>query len=196
MRKIFAALSCGLLLAAAPPAPAEEETDMVRLQRDVGRLLSDYQRGLAPRTASLRRDGIALGFLREGINRVSSFQRDSSLEFARNKTAEARAYLERQGPLSDPALRALARVDDLLKPPVTLEPAERTKARLLAALEPFQTDLLQRAMVLTGEADILRRYASMLSSMESQARGELPGVFRSFLDLSKIAIENEADAGR
>ena len=182
MRKIFAALSCGLLLAAAPPAPAEEETDLVRLQRDVGRPLSDYQRGLAPRTASLRRDGIALGFLREGINRVSSFQRDSTLEFARNKAAEARTYLERQGPLSDPAMRALARVDDLLKPPV--------------ALEPFQTDLLQRAMVLTNEADMLRRYASMLSSMESQARGELPGVFRSFLDLSKIAIENEADAGR
>lgn len=51
-------------------------------------------------------------------------------------------------------------------------------------------------MVLTGEADMLRRYASMLSSMESQARGELPGVFRSFLDLSRIAIENEAEAGR
>ena len=169
---------------------------MVRLQRDVGRLLSDYQKSLAPRTASLRRDGIALGLLREGINRISSFQRDSSLAAARSKAAEARTSLERQGPLSEPALRALARVDDILKPPVALEPAERTKARLLAALEPFQTDLLQRAMVLTGEADMLRRYASMLSSMESQARGEMPGVFRSFLDLSKIAIENEADAGR
>jgi len=196
MRKIFAALSCGLLLAAAPPAPAEEETDMVRLQRDVGRLLSDYQRGLAPRTASLRRDGIALGFLREGINRVSSFQRDSSLEFARNKTTEARAYLERQGPLSDPAMRALARVDDLLKPPVASEPAEKTKAKLLAALQPFQEDLLQRATVLTNEADMLRRYGSMLLNLDAQARAELPGVFRSFLDLSKIAIENEADAGR
>ena len=169
---------------------------MVRLQRDVGRLLSDYQKSLAPRTASLRRDGIALGLLREGINRISSFQRDSSLAAARSKAAEARTSIERQGPLSEPALRALARVDDILKPPVALEPAERTKARLLAALEPFQTDLLQRAMVLTGEADMLRRYASMLSSMESQARGEMPGVFRSFLDLSKIAIENEADAGR
>jgi len=195
MRKFFAVLSSGLLLAAGP-AGAEEETDMIRLQRDVGRLLSDYQRGLAPRTASLRRDGIALGFLREGMNRISSFQRDTTLEFARNKAAEARTYLERQGPLSDPAYRALARVDDILKPPVASEPAERTKAKLLAALEPFQTDLLQRAMVLTNEADMLRRYASMLSSMESQARGELPGVFRSFLDLSKIAIENEADAGR
>lgn len=114
----------------------------------------------------------------------------------RDKAAEARAHLERQGALSDTALRALAWVDDILKPPVALEPAERTKARLLAALEPSQTDLLQRAMVLTNEADMLRRYASMLSSMESQARGELPGVFRSFLDLSRIAIENEAEAGR
>lgn len=90
MRKIFAALSCGLLLAAAPPAPAEEETDMVRLQRDVGRLLSDYQRGLTPRTASLRRDGIALGYLREGINRISSFQRDSTLSSSRPSSPSRR----------------------------------------------------------------------------------------------------------
>ena len=150
MRQKIAGFAVGCVLLSGRPIVAQEEVDVARLQRDVGRVLSDYQRGLGPRAGSLHQDGIALGILREGINRVSSFQRETSLEAARNKTAEARSYLERQGPLSDPASRALGRVDDILKPPVASEPAEKTKARLLAALEPFQTDLLQRAMVLTA----------------------------------------------
>ena len=43
---------------------------------------------------------------------------------------------------------------------------------------------------------MLRRFAMQFSGLDAQARGELPEVFRAFLDLSRIAIENEADAGR
>jgi len=189
-------VGCLLAVGLAFGAVAEEEVDLARLQREVGPLLADYQRGLRPRISSLKRDGFALSVLREGITKVSSFQRDHSLEQARNKVAEARAFLEKEGAPSDVAARSLGRVDDILRPPVASEPAEKTKARLLAALEPFQTDLLQRAAVLNAEADLLRRFAAQLSGLDAQARGELPGVFRAFLDLSKIAIENEADAGR
>lgn len=196
MRRILAALPIVFLFSAAASLGAEEEVDLVRLQREVGPLLADYERGLRPRISSLKRDGYALGVLREGIKRVSPFQRDFSLEQARNKVAEARAFLEKEGSLSEVAARSLGRVDDILRPPVVSEPAEKTKARLLAALEPFQTDLLQRATVLNAEANTLRRFAAQLSGLDAQARGELPEVFRAFLDLSKIAIENEADAGR
>lgn len=182
--------------AAAPPARAQEEVDMVRLQKDFGPLLTDYQRGLRARTAGVTSEATALGMLRDGIGRVSSFQRDTSLEAARRKAAEARAFLEKAGPLSDSAARSLSRVDDLLRPPVASEPAEKTKAKLLAALEPLQTSLLQRAAGLNQEADMLRRFALQLSSLDAQARFPLPEVFRAFFDLSKLAIENEADAGR
>ncbi|HEY3348160.1 MAG TPA: hypothetical protein VGM13_00090 [Thermoanaerobaculia bacterium] len=40
------------------------------------------------------------------------------MSLRQEQAAEARTHLERQGPLSDPALRALARGDDILKPPV------------------------------------------------------------------------------
>lgn len=191
-----AAFSFGLLLTATPLVLADEDVDAGRLQRDVGQLLADYQRGLRPRLGAMKRDAVALALLREGITRVSSFQREYALEQARHKVAEARALLEKEGASPEVAGRTLARVDDILRPPVATESAEKTKARLLAALEPFQTDLLQRARVLNGEADMLRRLAAQFSGLDAQARAELPEVFRAFLDLSKIAIENEAEAGR
>ena len=196
MKRTFLVLALASSFVAAGPLAAQEEVDAARIQREVGKLVSDYGRSLGARVSALRRDAQALGYLREGIRGISSFQRDHTLEQARAKVAEARSFLEKQGPLSDPAYRAIARVEDLLRPPVANEPAERTKAKLLAALEPFQTDLLSRASVLNSEADFMRRQAGFFQQLESQARGSLPGVIAAMLDLSKIAIDNEADAGR
>ena len=199
MRRILAAISVGWLLSAAPPLGADEEVDMgLSSQRDVGQLLSDYQRGLRTRVGALKRDASALASLpRDSITRVSSFQREYALEQARRGAAEARTFLEKDGALSDFASRSLARVDDILK-----------AARRLGARREDESPPPRGPRAVPDEPPPARvgprrprRTCSAASRCSSPGSTRRPGassrrVFRAFLDLSRIAIENEADAGR